>query len=341
MSASKQPVRIGVIGYRFGQYHVRTLVNMPEARLVAVADLDSQALEAGAQKYGFTPYRDAVEMMDREQLDAISICTSPKWRRPLMGAAIARSLAMFVEKPWAANSAEARELADICRRSRAPVMAGFSFRFHPAIVKLHELLDGELGQPRMLNGQYVFGWLPPADHWLWDPTNGNGFINENSCHLLDTVCHLLGRPVRVTAEGGRFAQRPMEDSAAVVIRFDSGAIAALTCGGIGAPAFDDYPQIDLQTASGQACLRGRHHVWDSLSWATAKDAAVRHLAANPEQLGATRYTHAFGHFFRCIREGAAPSATIDDGVMIVDLAMAIAESARSGGTVTLSGELPS
>jgi predicted dehydrogenase len=328
---------MGVVGYRFGQHHVRTLVNMPEAQVVAVADLDSPALEAGARKYGFTPYRDAIEMMDREQLDAVSICTAPKWRRPLIEAGVSRSLALFIEKPWASDSRQARELADACRRSNAAIMVGFSFRFHPAVTKLRELLDGELGRPRMLAGQYVFGWLPQADHWMWAPDNGNGFINENTCHLLDTVCHLLGRPVRVTAEGGRFAQRPMEDSAAVVIRFDSGAIAALTCGGIGAPAFDDYPRIDLQTASGQASLRGRQHVWDSLSWATDKDAAVRRLAADPEQLGATRYTHAFGHFFRSIREGAAPSATIDDGVMIVDLAMAIAESARSGRTVALSG----
>jgi predicted dehydrogenase len=335
VSQAHRPVRIGVVGYRFGQQHVSTLVNMPEAQLVAVADLESQNLQTAAQKYGFTPYQDAIEMLNREQLDAISICTSPKWRQPLIEAAAAKSLAMFIEKPWAGNRQHARQLAEICRRSNAPVMAGFSFRFHPAITKLRELLDGELGAPRMLNGQYVFGWLPPANHWLWDPANGNGFINENACHLLDAVCHLLGRPVRVTAEGGRFMQRPMEDSAAVVLRFESGAIAALTCGGIGASAFDDYPRIELQTASGQACLHGCHHIWNSLSWATARDTAVRHHSASPEQLGATRYTHAFQHFFRCIREGTPPSASVDDGVLIVDLAMAIMESSRTGQTVTL------
>jgi predicted dehydrogenase len=335
MSKTEQPIRIGIVGYRFGQHHVRTLINMPEARLVAVADMDSATLEAAAKQYGFVPYRDAMEMLQREQLDAVSICTSPRWRAPLIEAAAARSLAMFIEKPWASDRQHARKLADLCRRSRAPVMVGFSFRFHPAIVKLRELLNGELGAPRMLYGQYVFGWVPPADHWLWDPANGNGFINENSCHLFDAVCHLLGRPVRVTAEGGRFTQRPMEDSVVLVIRFANGAMAALTCGCIGAGAFDDYPRIELYTAGGQAQLRGRHHIWESLSWSAGGDAAVRQLSSPPEQLGTTRYTLAFQHFLRCVREGAAPSATIDDGILSVDLAMAAVESVRSGRTVEL------
>ncbi len=37
-----------------------------------------------AAKYGAMAYRDGLEMMEREKLDAVSICTSPKFRAPLM-----------------------------------------------------------------------------------------------------------------------------------------------------------------------------------------------------------------------------------------------------------------
>jgi predicted dehydrogenase len=336
MSEPPSRVRIGVVGYGFGRFHVRTLANMSDAHLVAVADQDrTDELRAAAPQYGFTPYRSAAEMIQREALEALSVCVPPKCRREILAAGVAAGVAMFVEKPWASNAAHARQLADVCRPSRKPVMAGFSFRFHPALVKLRALLDGELGRPRMLNGQYLFGWLPPADHWLWDPGNGNGFLNENSCHLFDAVCGLMGRPVRVFAEGGNFCGRPAEEAASITLRFENGSLAALTCGGIGVGAFSEYPRIELITEHGQAQLTGRSHVWEELRWARRDDGEVRCLSAPPEQLGATRYTHAFELFFHCIREGSAPPATIDEAVLSVDVAMAVIASARSGRPVDL------
>ena len=74
-------IRIGVIGLNFGQHHVRTLANMDDAQLVAIADLTSDSLDAAAAKYGAKAYRDGLEMMEREKLDAVSICTSPKYPR--------------------------------------------------------------------------------------------------------------------------------------------------------------------------------------------------------------------------------------------------------------------
>ena len=339
MSLSLHPVRIGVVGYGFGQFHVRALANMPEAQLVAVADnAHGEALEQAAGKYGFAAYDTAAEMMRRERLDAISVCVSPKYRRKVLTAGVEAGLAMFIEKPWASNSHHARELADICRQSRRAVMVGFSFRFHPAIVRLRQLLVGELGRPRLLSGQYVFGWLPGPDNWVWDADNGNGFINENSCHMLDAVCSLMGRPTRVFAESGRFAARPGEDSAAITIRFAEGGIASLACGGIGSAAASRFPRIDLFAENGQAELLGRNHVWQELRWILGGESATRELAAPVEQLGETRYTPALRLFLDAVRDGAPAPATVDEGVLAVDLAMAIVESGRSGRAVELQRE---
>lgn len=227
-------IRIGVIGLGFGVHHVRTLANIEEAQLVAVADLNPQAaggLEAYAAKYGAKPYLDGIEMMEQEALDAVSICTSPKYRAPLIERAAQKGIPMIIEKPWATNLAHAQHLAKICREHNATVMTAFSFRFHPAIVKLRELMDGELKEGWMLNGEYVFDWLLPSTAWLWDPENGNGYFNENSCHLFDAVCYLLGDPVSVMAEAISPLDRPSEQAAAVTLRFAGGAIASLTLGG--------------------------------------------------------------------------------------------------------------
>ncbi|NJN82713.1 MAG: Gfo/Idh/MocA family oxidoreductase [Caldilineaceae bacterium] len=331
-------IRIGVIGLRFGQQHVRTLVNMPDAHLVAVADRNPAVpggLESYAASYGVSAYRDAAEMVEHESLDALCISTAPRSRHELIELGASKGLPMFVEKPWATNLAHARQLADLCRRTGATVMTAFSFRFHPAIVKLRELMDADLGAGWMLNGQYVFGYIPPAGHWLWDPADGNGFFNENSCHLFDAVCSLLGDPVSVMAEIINPMNAPTPNAAAVTVRFAGGAIAALTLGGIAAPAMRDFPRIDVITANGQATLVGREHIWVGLRWSTRGDDAVHQIDRQPEALGRTRYTDAFQHFFDCIRAGQPPSATARDGVRTVALAMALTESAHSGQPVQI------
>jgi myo-inositol 2-dehydrogenase/D-chiro-inositol 1-dehydrogenase len=336
-----EKLRIGVIGLKFGRQHVRTLANMDDAQLVAVADRNPVlhgapgGLEVYAASYGARAYHDGIDMIEREELDAVSLCVSPRGRAPLIVAAADAGLPMFVEKPWASDLEHARQLARLCRDHEATVMVAFSFRFHPAIVRLRALIDGELGSPWLLNGEYVFNWVPPAGHWLWDPGNGNGFFNENSCHLFDALCYLLGDPVSVMAEATNPMGAPSEHAAAIALRFADGAIAALTVGGIGAGAFREFPRIDLVAAHGQARLSGREHIWDRLSWATREGDAVHQVIRPPEALGSTRYTHAFQHFFECIRAGVQPSVGVEDGVKTVALAMAVYESARTGNKVNI------
>jgi predicted dehydrogenase len=330
------PVRIAVIGYRFGQNHVMSLLNLPEFRLVAVADGNSPSLGADAERLGFRAYADALEMVAREELDAVSVCVSPKFRPALLEALTARGLALFVEKPWASHAGQAEDLLRLCQSARAPVMSGFSFRFLPVVRKLKREILPELGAPFLLSGAYVPPWLPGGKAWLWDPENGNGFFNENSCHLLDVVCDLLGEPLRVQAMGGRYMERPMEDAAGVLIGFASGAVASLAVGGVASPAFQDFPSLDLYCAGGQAQLRGHGHIWNRLRWAARGDAAPRDWQDAPEALGQTRYSHALRHFAECLRQGIPPEATPEHGALCVRLAMAIQESLKTGEAIHLT-----
>ena len=326
-------VRIGVIGLKFGYHHVQTLLSMPEFDLVAVADRSADA--SYVSRYGARVYRDGLELLQRETLDAVSICTSPKHREPLIAFAAANGVALFIEKPFAGTLADAKRLEALCAQHHALVMVGFSFRFHPAIVKLRELMAGPLGQGWLLCGEYVFDWLPAADFWLWDDANGGGFFNENSCHLFDAVCYLLGEPVSVTAEGITVRGSPSEEAAAIALRFESGAVASLMVGGLGAGAFNAFPRLNLITDKGQAQLGGHDHTWSSLTWATREGADRHMLEASPETLGQTRYTHALRHFAACVKSGKRPSATVQDGVRAVALAEAVYTSIRSGQKVTV------
>lgn len=332
-----QPLRLGLVGFQFGRWLLRSLQNLPGVEVVAIADRRATAAELAAfgVPVSVRLHADAVAMLDTEALDALVIATSPKRRAPLLAAAAARKLPLFVEKPWAGNPAQARAFAAACAPIADRVMLGFSFRFHGAVQKLRTLLDTDLGPAWSANGEYSFHWNLPPTGWLWEPDAGGGVFNENSCHLLDVVCHLLGRPVAVQAATHNPRGYPAPEFAAVSLTFADGGIAALSFGALGAAAFTDYPRLDLITAHGRASLRGRNHIWESLAWARHDDRALSTFEAPPETGGATRYTAAFTHFADCVRTGAAPRTTIADGLLAVDLAAALTESAATGRRVSI------
>lgn len=330
-------IRTAVVGLGFGEHHVRTLANLADTDLVAVADFDESRRTRVASAYRCAAYADAQKMIDEMELDALSVAISPAYREPVLRAAADRGVAAFVEKPWATNGEHAAQLASICARSPAPVMAGFSFRFHPVVRRALELVPRELGEVTLGSGAYVFSWLPPADAWLWDPENGGGFFNENSCHLFDVVCALAGRPVEVFAYGIRESDRPSEKAAAVTMRFAAGGTVNVSLGGVGVSSQTDYPWLELFTANGYLRLTGESHVWRRLEWASRTDGELSQLTAAPEQLGRTRYSDALEHFSSCVRDGTAPAATVEDGVLMVLIADALRESFATGRPVAIPG----
>ncbi|MCA9913694.1 MAG: Gfo/Idh/MocA family oxidoreductase [Anaerolineae bacterium] len=333
-------LKVGVIGLKFGQFHVQTFANMDGVRLVALADRTTdfpQGFEAYAARYGAVAYKDGVEMLEEAELDAVSICTSPRFRAPLLAAAARRGVPMFIEKPWAANMHDARNLAALAEQTQAQIMSGFSFRFHPAVRKLRQLMDSDLGVGILLNGEYLFDWIPASDNWLWDPENGGGFFNENSCHLLDVVCHLMGEPLWVFAQGVNTQNSPSAEAAVVTLGFDNDSLATLMIGGIGVAVHANFPRLNIISQNGQALLKGREHYWESLTWASRGADSVTTFESSPEALGNTRYSYALQHFIEQVRNGGTFSATIADGIRAVAIAQGIYQSLDSGQRVLLGG----
>ncbi len=326
-----ETIRFGVVGLGFGEHHVRTIANLAGARVAAAADTEPGRVDRIATMYGARGFGDAIAMIDSSGIDALSVCVSPKYREPILRAAVAKGLPIIVEKPWASDTRHALQLEEICRNATAPVMTAFSFRFHPAVRKAQELLAGPLGAPWMANGDYVFEWLVPTESWLWDPANGNGVFNENSCHLFDVVCALLGEPESVFAFGSRVVERPSEIATAIVLRFKgngdaAGPACAITAGGIGSAANHNYPRLDLYSEHGYLRLSGYDHTWYSVDWSIRGDQTERRFVAPPEELGRTRYSDALDHFVNCIRTGTTPESTIADGIRSVRIADAIRRS---------------
>ena len=346
--AGNSEVRLGVVGMRLGLWHAGAIADIEGAEIVAVADNapgklpgPNISLREWADSLGAQAYTDGVDMIRNADIDAVDLCVSPKWRVPLVEAAAARGLPVLLEKPWGTNLAHGQAIADIIKQAELLHMVEFPLRYFPPIIALKELLaDGTIGRPFVVNAEIVMGQAPAKtpEHWMWDPDNGNGAINENTCHVFDTLCYLFGDPVSLHAFGASYhgAAPGLPDGAVANIRFQSGAVASVTGGSLGADALRTPTWLDVYAEKGQALVTGIDHMYDTLTWGRVDDdePTREHWPNPPLRTLIVRY--ALEEFVSSVRSRVQPASDAAAGLKALALAMAVNESVATGAPVDLS-----
>jgi predicted dehydrogenase len=212
---------------------------------VAVADVDMDVANAVAQRFGLRAYSDPIEMMDNEDLEAVTIGTPPKTHASLATEAAARGLHIFLEKPLAPTIAECDTIIETAAAAGVVLMLGFKKRYAPAYAFLKEQ-EQVWGQPRIALCRYQLG--PFDKDWVWAENDGGGPVIENTSHCLDLLRYLFGEPRTVFAETSNFFTKHRDSDVSEVvftIRFESGATAAVAAGAAGIWADDESERITL------------------------------------------------------------------------------------------------
>jgi len=174
--------RVGIIGCgSIAHAHVKGYKALEDRlQIVAIADPVPEALEEFGERYGIPGrYRDAREMLDKEKLDIVSICTWPKLHAELTIAACARKpKAVLCEKPMATNMMECDEMIIAAKRNNVKLAIGHQRRFNAAWNEGKRLVsEGVIGKVRLI---------------FCSRTN-QGLLNDGS-HNVDFMRYLLGDP---------------------------------------------------------------------------------------------------------------------------------------------------
>jgi myo-inositol 2-dehydrogenase/D-chiro-inositol 1-dehydrogenase len=221
-------VRIGVVGAGWiAAEHVATLARLDGAEVVAVCDLD----EARARELagGGAAYTDWHELLERESPDAVFVCTPPLVHREVTVEALERGIHVYLEKPIARGLDDARGIVEAAAGSDAVCAVGYQWRGVEVLDDLREALDGqELG---LLIG---IGTGPTKSRpWFLDRAQGGGNLLERASHGIDLERAVGGEVVAVQATAGAIPlaqsageRGDIEDSAAIVLRFATGAVGS-------------------------------------------------------------------------------------------------------------------
>lgn len=220
-------LRIGWIGCgtHASEILLPQLTRFP-VRLAAVCDSDpTRATDAMRRFAAGASYEDAEAMFDAVALDAVGMAVGPAQHEALARAALRRGLAVFVEKPPAADAAGAARVAAAAAEAGRPCVVGFMKRYSTANrIAANILRSAEFGAAASLLGEY----MTAPTYFERDP-NYDGFFLHHCVHAMDIVPWLMGEKVAwVQARG--FTLAPGKLAVHATFGFPSGALGTVVMG---------------------------------------------------------------------------------------------------------------
>lgn len=250
-----RPLRVAVIGYSFmGKAHSNAWRNVhafyPDAPPVAQTVLvgrDAAQVKQAAEQYGWAETATSwEEVVDRDDIDIVDICTPGSTHGPIALAALRAGKHVLVEKPLANSAPAAAEMVQAAAEASATgvrSMVGFNYRRVPALALARRLIaEGRIGEVRQVRAAYLQDWLADADApmtWrLRRETAGSGALGDLASHVVDQVHYLLDDRVRavqgrlqtfVEERTGPHGREPVtvDDAAWATLELAGGAVASV------------------------------------------------------------------------------------------------------------------
>jgi len=239
-------LRIGIVGYgtmgRAHSYGYRIAPNVAPLPMRPVVKLisgrDESAVAAAAATYGAEAWTtDWHDLIERDDIDMVDICTPPGTHAEIAAAAAGAGKAVLSEKPLGTSYAQAHAAWAAVSQAGVRNAIGFNYRRLPAVALMHRMIaDGVVGDVRLWRGTWLSDeFTDPATpfDWRFDREMGGTTIADLGSHMLDMALWMVGPIAEVSAQSETFIRarpsptgdRPVtiDDASSALLRFGSGA----------------------------------------------------------------------------------------------------------------------
>ncbi|MCH7597303.1 MAG: Gfo/Idh/MocA family oxidoreductase [Planctomycetes bacterium] len=335
-------IRIGVSGAgAWGQNLLRNVDANEATELVAVCDPDAAARKRVAARYTDAKVYEAFEcMLGDRRLDAVIVASPPCFHFDQAKKAIDAGLHVLVEKPMCKLRKEAQELVRLADGAGRVLMAGHTFLYSNLVHEVKRCIDsGELGDVMYIHSQRLnLGRVRRDVDAMWN----------FAPHDISITCYLLDAwPQRVNARGASFIQRAddIADVAFFQMDFADGRMMG------GHVSWLDPQKVRRMVIVGSEKMLVYDDV-DSLRHIQVYDKSVEvefqstaknfpdfrtRIRAGDLRIPTIGLVEPLGveisHFAECIETGAAPRSDGRNGLHVVCVLEAMAESMVKGGAV--------
>ena len=208
-------VRTAVIGAgKMGAIHSKVYHQLPVSELAAVVDVDGKSAAKLAKKYSCESFTDYRELAGK--VDAVTISTPTTTHMEIAEFFITNNVAVMIEKPLAANSAQGRRIVDMAAENKVIAAVGHSERCNP-VVQAMKRLDIE---PKFMEASRISPY----------PFRSSdiGVVLDVMIHDIDIILSLASSPIRKLEAIGVNVIDKEEDICNARITFENGCIADIT-----------------------------------------------------------------------------------------------------------------
>jgi len=325
-----------------GNLHARNYLSMPEAEIVAVYDVIPEAAKKLAAFCKADMYGDMSKILEKDDIDAIVICTPPPTHRDIAVEAAKRNKHIALEKPIARTIKEADDIIAAVRKAGVKLLVDHQMRFtHQRIKRFIE--RGAIGRVTVIKAT-IPGWTPVAS-WYYEEEIGGGVTIDTCVHITDAFRWLVGSEVnRVYAEGGalvleRAKEKKTHDNVEILMRFQNGAIGEIY-GTWSAKA--GSLKLDIYGTDGSIFIDSMNSPIKMFS----KENFIDLEPENPILQGWNFLTshiarEEFGwflsdrHFIDCVIKDEKPAISGEEAKAALEIVLAAHESAKTGKIVKL------
>lgn len=350
-------IRIGVIGTgSISTVHLNAYRDNPDVHIQALCDLDPGLLKRRGRAYGVKKehrYTDFREMLEKEPLDAVSVCTWNSQHAPCTIAALEAGCHVLCEKPMAVSADEAVAMKEAADRAGKLLMIGFVRRFGNDCVLLKDLIDaGKFGEIYHAKATYLRRNGNPGG-WFGDKErSGGGPLIDLGVHVIDMTRYLMGNPRPVSVYGATFKKldrsgikrvggyeaaatsqadiNDVEDFATAMIRFENGAVINVDAS-FALNIKQDVGRIELFGTRAGAKLEPELELYTEYGGHLSNQALTTPTALDFQGL----FENEINHFIDCVKNGTPCRNPAQDGVEIMRILDAIYLSAETGREVLL------
>jgi len=312
--------------------------------LVAVYSRDHERAAAFAEKHSArAAYSKLGDLLGDSRIDGVFVSSPNALHADHVMQAAGAGKHVLCEKPMATTIADAAKMVQACRRAGVTLGVAFNLRQHPAYIRAREIVAvGALGRVVLAQAQWAFGvrgrdGSPPRTEltqW-WDTPEligGASTMMGTGVHSVDLLRFVLGSEVdEITAvTDGQTPAHPLEQLACLTLRFGNGTIGQVVASRLLPDSRNDFRVYGIT-----GLIAGHHSMWEARTgrFEITSD-TVNESADYPEAL-LPNYIAEIEDFQRAVATGGEPAATGLDGLRVVEVTLAMIESARTRRSVKI------
>lgn len=194
-------LRAAIVGCgSIAKTHASVLNEIEEAQLVAFADIQFSRAEAMAQQFGGNAYHSLSQMLCKEKIDILHICTPHYLHVPMIQAALKNNIGVFTEKPPAINREAWGKLKALDVKQEVGIC--FQNRYNKNVQYLKKLLKEDT-TGKILSARAFLTWNRNKEYYEtsgWRgkvTTEGGSTLINQAIHTLDLLLYFMGTPIQM------------------------------------------------------------------------------------------------------------------------------------------------